>query len=265
MTIADNSTADNSTADNSTSPKTDIEAPVLVVHHQGWAEIILNRPAQRNSVIPPLSDGVRTALAELAAQDSVACVVLRGAGGFFCSGVDLKALQADPPPPWLTRQFASWRDLHLALYHFPKPVIGALEKYAINAGSALALACDVLIAGTTAFLQVGEIQQGAMMPMNAAWFKLKSSEQVMARMALLGDRVAGPELLRLGLVTEVVADELVVCRCHEIASRIAGFPQGAGTNIKKSMIIQRQVADAETFFQQAGGNTALLTAGMLKE
>jgi enoyl-CoA hydratase/carnithine racemase len=83
-------------------------------------------------------------------------------------------------------------------------------------------------------------------------------------MALLGDRVAGPELLRLGLVAEVVANELVVSRCHEIASRIAGFPPGAGTNIKQSMIIQRQVADAEAFFQQAGGNTALLTAGMLK-
>jgi enoyl-CoA hydratase/carnithine racemase len=252
-------------ASEANSAQADIDNCVLVERHEGWAEIILNRPAQRNSVIPPLSDGVRLALAELAADDNVACVVLRGAGGFFCSGVDLKALQADPPPPWRGQQFSSWRDLHLALYHFPKPVLGALEKYGINAGSALALACDVLVAGSTAFLQVGEIQQGAMMPMNAAWFKLKSTEQVMARMALLGDRVAGPELLRLGLVAEVVADELVVSRCHEIATRIAGFPQGAGTNIKQSMIIQRQVADAEAFFQQAGGNTALLTAGMLKE
>ena len=83
--------------------------------------------------------------------------------------------------------------------------------------------------------------------------------------SIVRDRTIALYLTSLGLVTEVVADELVVSRCHEIASRIAGFPQGAGTNIKKSMIIQRQVADAETFFQQAGGNTALLTAGMLKE
>lgn len=101
----------------------DIDNCVLVERHEGWAEVILNRPAQRNSVIPPLSDGVRLALAELATDDTVACVVLRGAGGFFCSGVDLRALQADPPPPWRAQQFSSWRDLHLALYHFPKPVI----------------------------------------------------------------------------------------------------------------------------------------------
>ncbi len=239
------------------------EKPVLIERKQGWAEIILNRPERRNSIIPPLSDGVRLALEELADDEDVACVVLRGADGFFCSGVDLKALQADPPPPWKSRQFGSWRELHLALYHFPKPVIGALEKYGINAGSALALACDILIAGDTAFLQVGEIQQGAMMPMNAAWFKIKSTEHVMARMALMGDRVAGPELLRLGLVAECVTDDAVVERCREIAERIAGTPTGASKNIKLSIISQRGIDDPEAFFQQPD-SPALLTAAMVK-
>jgi len=239
------------------------EEPVLVEQKEGWAEIVLNRPERRNSVIPPLSDGVRLALSELATNDNIACVILRGAGGFFCSGVDLKALQADPPPAWKTRQFSSWRELHLALYHFPKPVICALEKYGINAGSALALACDLIVAGETAYLQVGEIQQGAMMPMNAAWFKIKSTEQVMARMALLGDRVSGPELFRLGLVTESVADETVVSRCRELAMRIAGNPPGAARNIKLSMIDQRGIADPEAFFRQPTSQ-ALMTAGMVK-
>jgi enoyl-CoA hydratase/carnithine racemase len=239
------------------------EEPVLIERKQGWAEIVLNRPERRNSVIAPLSDGVRLALEELAEDEGVACVILRGAGGFFCSGVDLKALQADPPPPWLARQFASWRELHLALYHFPKPVIGALEKYGINAGSALALACDILIAGDTAFLQVGEIQQGAVMPMNAAWFKIKSTEQVMARMALMGDRVLGPELYRLGLVAESVADDSVVSRCREIAERIAGNPKGASRSIKLSMISQREITDPEAFFQQPNSQ-ALMTAGKVK-
>jgi enoyl-CoA hydratase/carnithine racemase len=153
--------------------------------------------------------------------------------------------------------------LHIALFGFPKPVIGAFEKYGINAGSALALACDVLIAGETAFLQVGEIQQGAMMPMNAAWFKIKATEQVMARMAFYGDRVPGPELVKLGLAAESVADDLVLERCRELAARIAGFPQGASRNIKLNIIAQRGIENPQAFFRQPQSN-ALLSAGMVR-
>ena len=168
------------------------EHSVLVDKHGGWAEITINRPERRNAIIPPVSNAIGLALDAIEADDDIACVVLRGAGGFFCAGIDLKALQADPPPPWRAEQGSSWRNLHLKLFAFKKPVIGAFEKYGINAGAALAMACDVLIVGETSFLQVGEIQQGAMMPMNAAWFRIKASEQVTARLAFYGDRVAVP-------------------------------------------------------------------------
>ncbi|XOV87040.1 MAG: enoyl-CoA hydratase/isomerase family protein [Pseudomonadota bacterium] len=237
---------------------------VLVERHEGWAEIVINRPERRNSIIPPVSHAMRAALVELEKDDSVACVLIRGEGGFFCSGIDLKALQADPPPPWKNEQGNSWRDLHLQLFHFTKPVIGAFEKYGINAGAALGLACDILIAGETAFLQVGEIQQGAMAPMNMAWFRIKSTEQVMARLTLYGDRVPGPELVRLGLATECVADDAVLARSREIAARIAGFPPGAGTNIKQSIINQRGIENPDDFFKQPKSN-ALLSAAMVKD
>ena len=236
---------------------------VRVERHEGWAEIVINRPERRNAIIAPVSEGIERALADIENDDAIATVILRGEGGFFCSGVDLKALQADPPPPWRARQGSSWRSLHLALFRFPKPVIGAFEKYGINAGSALAMACDMLIAGETAFLQVGEIQQGAMMPMNAAWFRIKVTEQVTARLAFYGDRITGPELVRLGLAAECVADDTVVARCREVAARIAGFPAGAARNIKTSLIEQRGISDPESFFTQPKSN-ALASAGMVK-
>jgi enoyl-CoA hydratase/carnithine racemase len=239
------------------------DVPVVVAEKAGWAEIVINRPERRNAIIPPVSNAIREALQVLEQRDEIACVILRGEGGYFCSGVDLKALQADPPPPWRGEQGSSWRDLHIALFGFPKPVIGAFENYGINAGSALALACDVLIAGETAFLQVGEIQQGAMMPMNAAWFKIKATEQVMARMAFYGDRVPGPELVKLGLAAESVADDLVLERCRELAARIAGFPQGASRNIKLNIIAQRGIENPQAFFRQPQSN-ALLSAGMVR-
>jgi len=233
---------------------------VLVARHDGWAEVRLNRPERRNSIIAPLSIALKEALLELENDNTVSCVVLRGEGGYFCSGVDLKALQADPPPPWRNQQFSSWRDLHLCMYRYAKPIVGAFEKYGINAGAALALACDILIAGETAFLQIGEIQQGAGMPMNAAWLKLKTTEQVAARLAFLGDRVLGPELVRLGLAAECVPDNNVVDRCQEIAKRIAGFPLGASVTVKQSIIDQRGIADIEAYFSGGGGSTTLLSA-----
>ena len=65
---------------------------------------------------------------------------------------------------------------------------------------------DGSISGESSFLQIGEIQQGADIPLNAAWLRIRAGEAVAARIALYGDRVPARELLRLGLVAEVVAD-----------------------------------------------------------
>lgn len=235
-----------------------------IEHHEGWAEIVIDRPERRNSLIPPLAGEITEALGELQADDNVACIILRGDGGYFCSGIDLKALQQDPPPDWAGKNVGDPRTMHIALFNCDKPIIGALEKFAINAGAALALACDVVIAGETAFFQIGEIQQGAPIPMNAAWLKLKVSEQVAARLVFYGDRVTGPELLKLGVVSECVPDDDVVARCREIAARIASFPAGAPREIKRSLMAQRGVADPETFFPKRSSD-ALKTAAMLKE
>ena len=96
-----------------------------------------------------------------------------------------------------------------------------------------------------------------------SWLKIKTTEQVAVRLALYGDRVPGPELLRLGIATEVVADDQVVTRCREVAARIAGFPKGAGANIVQSLRAQRGIDDPEAFFPK-GGNNALLTAAQLR-
>lgn len=237
---------------------------IHVERREGWAEIALNRPERRNAIIPPVSNAIRETLADLETDDAIECVLIRGEGGFFCSGVDLKALQGDPPPDW-AGDTQHWRNLHLAMYAFGKPIVGAFEKYGINAGAALALACDILIVGETSFLQVGEVQQGTMAPMNAAWLAIKSTEQVMARLTLYGDRVPGPELVKLGLAAEVASDENVVSRSRQICERLAGFPAGAGANIKRIIIEQRQIDDPESFFKQPGGGRGLTAAQMIKE
>ena len=191
----------------------DSDELIKVVRHEGWAELILNRPQRRNALIGPLLERLTGALGVLAADDAVEAIVFRGEGGAFCSGHDLTELQAQPRAPWGET---------LAV-NFPKPIVGALEKCAINAGAALALSSDILIAGETAFLQVGEIQQGAPIANNAAWLRLKAGEAVASRITLYGDRVPARELHRLGLAAEVVPDGEVVSRASAIAERLGGL------------------------------------------
>ncbi len=232
---------------------------IKLARHDGWAELILNRPHRRNALVGPQLALLTETLRSLATDDDVEAIVFRGEGGAFSSGHDLTELQAEPRPPWAENLAVIFRETNIALFEFPKPIIGALEKCAINAGAALALSCDILIAGETAFLQVGEIQQGAPIANNAAWLRLRVGEAVASRITLYGDRVQGPELLRLGLAAEVVPDSEVVARACAIAERLAGFPHGAAARHKADVRAQSGIADAHQWFRKQK-NTVLLSA-----
>lgn len=232
---------------------------VKIERREGWAEVILNRPQRKNALIGPLLERLTGTVRDLATDDSLAAIVFRGEGGAFCSGHDLKELQADPSPPWADSLAAIFRETNIALFEFPKPIIGALEGFAINAGAALALSCDILIAGESAFLQVGEIQQGAGIANNAAWMRLRAGEAAASRVALYGGRTPAAELHRLGLAAEVVPDAEVVARTHAIAARLARFPAGSPTRIKADIRAQSGIRDAREWFR-VQSSAALLQA-----
>jgi len=240
-------------------------APVVSIEqHPTWVEIILNRPERRNALVPSMAVAIEAAIKEAESKDSVSAIILRGADHCFCSGIDLKALQSEEDPGSDDGRWhqAPIRALHLALYACQKPLICVLEKYAINAGAALVFACDLAVAGETAFLQVGEVQQGSDIPMNAAWLHLKSSEMVAARLALLGDRVSAKELLSLSLVHRVVADEEVLATARAWADRMGNFPEGATTVITQRLRSFRP-ADASGAFP-ISTNNALMSASQVK-
>jgi enoyl-CoA hydratase/carnithine racemase len=111
----------------------------------------------------------------------------------------------------------------------------ALERYAINGGAALALAGDLLVSGESAVLQVGEIHIGMAAPNNLAWLLMRHSEAVAARLALRGDKVPASELLRLGVATEVVADDRVLERCQALAAELAACDLATVSAIKRCL------------------------------
>ncbi|MGE0599592.1 MAG: enoyl-CoA hydratase/isomerase family protein [Dehalococcoidia bacterium] len=202
---------------------------VLIERNGHVAEIILNRPERKNAITGPLALGLQAAIDECSADAEVGAILIRGASGVFCSGLDLKEFNADPRPDWLPGFQAAWRGVHERLYACDKAIVVALEAYAINAGSALALSADFIVAGESAFLQVGEVRQGRPAPMNLAWLRMRYGDGMARRIMLLGRRIPGPELLRLGIAHEVVPDVELLSSCRALAAELSEISGIAGT------------------------------------
>ena len=198
-----------------------------------FVEVILNRPHRRNAVIVPMIEELITVFETINADPNVSVIVLRGAEGAFCSGLDLKEFGAEPAPE--RKLIERWLQLHRLIFESPKVLIGAIEGAAINAGAALALACDLSIVGNSSKLQVGEIQRGMAIPVNLAWLNLRHSEATAARLALIGDPVVGADIVTLGIAHLCVDDTQVVSKACELATRIGSFDPDGVNQIKTSI------------------------------
>lgn len=202
----------------------------------GVAIIELHRPHRKNAIVAPMLDELTAHVEAASASDSTGVVLLCGAGGAFCSGLDLTEYNADPPPAWLPTASRSLKAAHVALGACPKPVVVALERFAINGGAAFALAGDLIVAGRDAWLQVGEARLGMNAPMNLAWLVARYPMATVLQIVLPGARLTGGDLLRLGIAHEVVDDDQVRVRAEALAAEIASFPAGSARRLKQSAL-----------------------------
>ena len=218
----------------------------------GVSEIVLNRPERKNAITGPFGQQLAEAFRAADADVKTRVILLRGADGAFCSGLDLGEFNADPAPEWLSDFQHIWRGAHRALFEAKKPIVGALEQYAINGGAALALACDLLVAGEEAFLQVGEVKIGMAAPYNMAWLNLRHAEALAAQIALVGERLSGKELKRMGVAHQVAPDSEVLVEARSLAASLAAYPEGGLLRIKAG-IRARLTLDADAWFDQFTG------------
>lgn len=209
---------------------------VLRSDRDGVAVIELNRPERRNAIIPPMLDELAAHIKAVSVDPTVRAVLLCGAGGAFCSGLDLTEYNAEPPPAWLSTAGDSILAAHSSLAACPLPVVVALERCAINGGAAFALAGDLIVTGETSWLQIAEVRLGMNAPMNLAWLVARYPMSTVLQIVLTGERVHGPDLHRLGIAFEVVDDDAVRTRAEELAATIAGFPDGSARRLKTSAL-----------------------------
>jgi enoyl-CoA hydratase len=208
--------------------------------------LTFNRPAARNAVNRQMAEALGAALDELDGSEDLAAAVVTGAGGTFCSGRDLKAsLQGDDP--FLERRgFAG-----ITEYGSRKPLLAAVEGYAVGGGLEIVLACDIVIAARSAQLGLPEVQRGRVAGAGGL-FRLpdRVPYSVAMEMALTGDPVTADRAAQLGLVNHVVDDGSALPAAVELAQRIARNGPLAVTTSKQVIQASRDWPSTERFDRQ---------------
>lgn len=183
------------------------------------ATITLNRPAKLNALTPEMAAALIAAVSACNTSDAVRCVVITGAGEkAFSAGSDITTLDGYATP-WDFRNRDDYCD---ALRACRKPVVAAVNGYALGGGLETAMAADIRIASTNARfaapeIKLGWIGGGGM----AAGLTYSMGASNAALMLLTGDMIDADKALAWGLVSEVVAPDALFARAQEIAATIA--------------------------------------------
>ena len=219
---------------------------VLITHEDGIVIVTINRPAQRNAVNRAVSYGVCAAIDELDARDDLRVGILTGAGGNFCSGMDLKAFLRGE----ITR-VEGRGILGIAMTPPKKPLIAAVEGYALAGGFEAALACDLLVAAHNAQFGLPEVKRGLAA---AAGGLLRLPrlipQRIAMEIALTGDMVSAERLERYGLINALVEPGEALAEAMRLARRIiANAPMSVAAS-KRVIVEQRDWPLAEMFERQ---------------
>jgi enoyl-CoA hydratase len=199
------------------STDTEQAAPVLVERDGRIQIITLNRPEARNAVNRALAEGLAEALDALDADDELSVGVLTGAGGGFCAGMDLKAFVQGEVPYVGDRGFAG-----ITQRSARKPLIAAIEGFAVAGGLEVALACDLIVAGRSAKLGIPEVKR-SLVAAGGALLRLprRLPEGVAMELALTGDPISAERGHEFGLVNRLADDGQALEAALELARKIA--------------------------------------------
>jgi enoyl-CoA hydratase len=197
------------------------------------ATITINRPAKLNSVTQEMSYDLVAAVEWANDDDEIRAVVLTGAGDrAFCAGSDIRGLDAYATP-WEFRNRTDYCD---ALRALRKPIVAAVNGYALGGGLETALTCDIRIASTTASFAAPEIKLGWVGGGGMSTFLAHSIGASNASYLLMtGDAIDAQRALAWGIVTELVEPDALLARAQAIAATIAERPPIAAETAKANV------------------------------
>ena len=217
--------------------------------------LTINRPARRNALIPAVARAIATELDRVEEVGQAELVVLRGAGGNFCAGLDLhwlRGLGAAPSITQLQHGLADFQAATLAVVGCPVPVVAVVEGTAAGFGLDLALACDLRLASsnatfTSAFARMGLVPDGGS---TFTLPRLVGIGQAL-RLLLAGETVDAERALTIGLVDEVVPSTSLDAEVAALAGRLT---DGATSSVRaiKRLVRAQEVGALEQVLAAEG-------------
>ena len=220
--------------------------PVLVERRDGVLTITINRPAQKNAVNREVAVGVAAAVDQLDEDPELAVGVLTGAGGVFSAGMDLKAFARGELPVLPGRGFGG-----LTRAVVRKPLIAAVEGWALGGGFEMALACDLIVAAETARFGFPEVTRG-LVAAEGGLLRLprRLPYYVAVRVLLTGEPLSAAEAEEYGLVTELTAPGAALDKARELAGRIVKNAPLALAAVKEVLRATQGLNDSDAFERQ---------------
>jgi len=209
--------------------------------HDGAATIELNRPQALNAWNVQLGVDLLAALRQAAADEAIRAMVITGAGRAFSSGADLKDVSGGSVTPegrpdvykTLTERY---HPIMHAIRDIPKPVVACVNGPAVGIGCSLALCCDLIVAGESAYFLLAFVNIGLVPDGGSSLFL--PSRIGMARaseLSMLGERLAAREALQWGLINRVFADADLQAETSALAARLAAGPTRSYAGTKRQL------------------------------
>jgi 2-(1,2-epoxy-1,2-dihydrophenyl)acetyl-CoA isomerase len=208
---------------------------------EGLATIELNRPDALNAWNAELGEELKAAIEQVAGDDAVRAVLIRGAGRAFSSGADLKDLGGrhvtpEGRPDLRTLLVEKYHPIITGIRRMPKPVVAAVNGPAVGIGLSLALSCDLVVAAESAyfllaFVNIGLVPDGG----SSLFVPARVGFTRAAELAMLGERVSAPQALEWGLVNRVVPDDALATESEALAHRLAAGPTQSYAGTKRQL------------------------------
>lgn len=203
----------------------------LTVQEDGVAIVQLNRPEARNALNLELRQQLSETFDALSHNDAVRVVVLTGGEKVFAAGADIKDFTtATTAQMYLRHTEQYWQ----SIVDCPKPIIAAVNGYALGGGCELAMHADIIIAGESAKFGQPEVKLGLMPGAGGTQRLLRAIGKFKTMLLVLsGKFITAQEASQMGLVSEVVSDEQTLTHALELAKTIASFAPIAVQQIKE--------------------------------
>ena len=238
-----------------------MEPLVKIQVHDHTATVTLNRPEKRNALSRGLLAALRQALDDLHQERKVRGVIVTGAGTVFCAGMDLAEMLAANDQPDRQAQWQAdsvvYHELIEAMLRFPKPLMAAVNGAAVAGGTGLVMACDLVVAAHSATFGFPEPRRGIVAGMVAPLLAFRVGGARAAYLLLTAELISAREAHRFGLYHDLVADDKIWARAHELVGEVA---RGAPESMQMTKRLLNETIGEQLMSQLAAGAAVSATS-----